>query len=369
MLEGRHVGRIPAEGLEASYGLGPDRKRAKVKDISLTGVYLFTSDSLPLGIKVSLALQRWTISGVPPPAVQMRARSVRQGGDGVGLTFVHEDMDSEAWMELVVKAVNLSAQKDPVRVLRIAKAVAFLRRISPAAEHESLQLILEELSYESGERALDVVLQANEFLAMRGARIRNDVSPQVILRILEYALRTSERWVRQYWAGLLAACSREGSDDAKNLSWVALLSRLTAVQIRILIAACTRAIQIKQPTGIAALRECTCTADQIRQITGTSDLGAIERDLDSLYFLGLLEQTIKSDPFEPIDRANLTPTQVALKLYAMCKGRNKPEESTFDGSPEVAFRSHESLTAPDCPQNQFTELDQTSATAGFSVRR
>jgi hypothetical protein len=58
---------------------------------------------------------------------------------------------------------------------------------------------------------------------------------------------------------------------------------------------------------------------------------AIERDLNHLYELGLMELTVRPILCEEVERVNLTPTILALRLYAQCKGQPAPPE-TLEGA-------------------------------------
>jgi hypothetical protein len=327
ILEHRRDRRLSAQQIHASYSAGAKPIPARVKNISSTGIYLLTSERWPPGTYVDLSLRRRSaLEDEQPPSVHLRARIVRIGLDGVGLVFEPEHVGTDIWMNLVMKAVNVSVHKDAVRVLRVSRALAFLRRVSPAAESKVLQHIAGESIYESGERAVETILNAEVLVDSWKLPIRTGVSPEVILRILENTSRANLEWVRQHWAGMLASSVQYWARDRESLQFAAMLSNLDPVQIRILDTACNGALRAERHAGYYFVPKLTCSTAVLQTIAGLSDLVVIERHLDCLYRFNLLEPTIKNSSFEHIDRANLTPTETGLRLYARCKGLLNPPE-------------------------------------------
>ena len=327
MLEHRRERRLSAQHISASYSAGAKPIPARVKNISSSGIYLFTNEHWPPGTCVDLSLQqRSATEDQPPPLVRLRARIVRIGEDGIGMVFESEHVGADIWMNLVMKVVSVSIHKDAVRVLRISRALAFLRRVSPAAESRVLGHISGESIYENGERAVETILNAEVLVESWNLPIRNGVNPDVILNILENTSRVNSEWVRQHWAGLLASSIQYWARDRESLQFSALLSSLDPVQIRILDAACSGALRAERHAGYYFVPKLTCSSAVLQSIAGTSDLAAIERHLDRLYYLNLLEPTTKRSTFELIDKANLTPTETGLRLYARCKGLLDPPE-------------------------------------------
>lgn len=320
LLNCRRGVRIAANELDVTYPRQSEQKSVRIKDISPTGVYLLSSDRWVLGTIVPITLKKWSLHQTSQSSLRLRAKAVRQGEDGVGLTFLYKNTDSAALRNLVGEAAGFHAQRDPLSMLRFTKALAFLSRICPSQESESMKVIRGELAYESGERALGILVAADELVERRELETRPDVSPAVINRILEECTRTGEECVRPAWAGLLASTAARGSNDQKTLYFVGLLAKLDSVQLRILTFACARSIYMWNDSDKIVPKPFVCKAEEMRKITRLSDLNHIERALDHLYELGLLEQTVKDDPFSSIREANLTPTQTGLSFYSECNG-------------------------------------------------
>lgn len=260
----------------------------------------------------------------PQPSLQFRTRAVRHLKDGMELAFLYEYIDTAAWLSLVDEATPRIADGGAMRMLRFTRAIAFLCRICPSREAESLNLILGEMAFESGEKSLDILLRAEELLSRCDLFVRADVSPALICRILFEGSKAETGWVWQYWAGLLAAASLQGANDEKNMKLADLLSLLDTVQLRILAAACTRPNPPSTGPGEFKTQYSVCTAETMRRITHIRDLAQIECALDRLYEHGLLCRTVKRDPFALIETANLTPTRAGLALYAKCMGHLRP---------------------------------------------
>ena len=320
--ERRKDGRVPVRGLDVSYWTGLEQRRARIKDISPTGIYLLTHERWLPGTSVQLTLQRkGFLDHVSRPQVRLRARTVRLGDDGVGLKFLHEHINDADWIKLMGRATTLVEHSDGVYLFRFTKALAFLLHFAPAGESRILKLITEDLVRERAERAIEIVLKAEEMLTAQGCAQRTGISPDLILRILEDGSKTHQEEMEQSWAGVLASSATEGSVDEDGMIYAELLSKLEASHILILAAGSACAMQMGWKPDSVLPQSLICTADEIKKITGKRDLAVIERDLHHLYELGLLELTVKEIPFTPIEQANITPTTLGMYLYARCSGQ------------------------------------------------
>jgi hypothetical protein len=335
LLEHRREKRFPAQELNASYPAGSRQKRVRVKNISISGLYLYTRDHWPPGTTVNLTLQqRSVIPDHKPAAVRIRTRSVRLGMDGVGLVFEPEHVAPDVWTGVMVKAAGVSVHQDSIQVLRVSKALSFLRRVSPVSEPKVLDHIAGESVYETGERAVDTILNAESLVESWNLPIRTGVSPNVVLGILQNASRAADDAVRHHWAGLLASSAQYWARDRESLYFVALLARLDPVQIRILDAACSRALRAERHAGYYFPPKLTCSREMMRSITGISDLFTVEQHLDRLYHFDLLQRTTKRSAFDQIEQANLTPTDIGLKLYVRCRGLLEPPDAPVRTPPK-----------------------------------
>ena len=334
LRERRKDARVPTRGLEAFYAAGGERKRAAIKDISPAGICLAIKEPLRPGSSVVLTLRRKTLEEAECGThVSMPSRVIRADGAEAGLEFVHEHIDAAGWSGLVLKAAQLSARNDGVRVFRIARVIAFLQRISPAGAAQFLKAITGGMSYDGEERALEIVLRAEEMLGSRGQAPRSGVDANLIQRILDRGVNLDswETDVVQCWAGLLATSSLEGSDERESLRFAELLSRLEQGAIRILNAGCVMALAVGWNEGFVFPQRIQCGMDAMKKIVGARNPLAVDSGLNRLHELDLLQKSVKPPSFEPMMQMDITPTGLGLKLYARCTGRLEVPEARAAG--------------------------------------
>ena len=326
--ERRGAMRYSPTELDASWQSGRESSQLKIKDISPTGIYVFTENRWQPGTSLQLTLQGRAVVGENSRLqVRLWARAVRFGEDGVGLSFEQKPVDGDAWAITVAKAAVLSGKDDPVRLLRTAKELAFLFQVSPSAEGRLLEMLSSRMNREGAERAIEMVLKAEELLASRAWEIRTDVSPTLLLQILEDGSKPDEQQTRQMWTELLATSCSVGTDDVESMKYAVLLSELDPPEMRVFLAACSRAMRVGWEPGFKFCRNLHCPVGEIRQISRIQDTVSIERVMNHLYGLGLLEQTERPLVFAQIEEVNLTPTVFGLKLYARCQGELELPES------------------------------------------
>jgi hypothetical protein len=348
----RRSERRPAPGLSAYHStdlattdpatIAPSSKQDEIANISSTGVYLLTDERWPPGTIISLTLQR---KGPPESSSERRitlpAKAVRWGKDGVGLSFaLPTEMDRHLWESLLDSSPETVEPDDVVREFRLAEAMAFLMRICPAAEEKVKSLLFGGISNIRALSAVEIALKAEEMLAaLSDATLcdatppnatpfdatafhatRARILPRLLLRILEDGSWASDESIQHMWSGLLATgCTRDEMLESEE-PFADIFSQLAATHVHVLAAGCKRAVKTVSEDGSVGALPLVCTREDIIKMTGWHDLVRIERDLEHMTDLGLLEKSIKSASFLTLDEANITPTPFALKLYARCNG-------------------------------------------------
>ena len=335
--ERRSNGRMPAPDLDVSYSTEREQRKARIKDISATGLYLLTDDPLQPGTKMELTLQRGNleesyglqdvVTDQPRAQVNLRAKTVRVGDDGVAVTFSDDSTDASLWANLMRVVEQLTGETDQVRLFRMTKALSFVVHISPAAEADMIQIITNRMSVERAARAIEISLKAEEIAAGHPGPLRSDVPSHLVLSILEDGSKVEEEQTRRMWAELLASSCHQGADDELNLTYAGLLSKIDAVQMRIFDASCRLAMRVGWEPGLKFHQDLHCSAEDIKKITQIQNLMGIERDLNHLFELGLLEPTDRPILCQQIEQVNMAPKLLALRLYALCKGQPGPPES------------------------------------------
>lgn len=328
LAERRKDGRIPARGLEVSYRAGSEQKRAKAKDISTTGIYIYTEERWPPGTAVELTLQRRSLLGGDARLkARLRTRCARLDDHGAGLTFVENPAYSDLWSNAMEKAAEIAAESEPVRLFRTARALAFLLRVCPPAENGVARRMVEGFSAERVDCAVQFVLAAEELLAPQSCATSPAIAPALLQRILEDGSKAAEEETQQLWAGLLAAACRDAAHAESASRFAALLSKLDSTHALMLGAACARAMRTGWKSGLVLRHNLHCTPDEIRRITRLRDLVAIERHLHHLHFLGLIGETARPLGCAPLEQINITPTPLGLRFYSYCQARTDLPEA------------------------------------------
>lgn len=333
-LRERRAGvRVHTRGLEAFYSSGGERRPAPIKDIGPAGICLAAGDAMLLGTKIEVTLRRMAIEEAEcGTRVSLPARVVRVGNREMGLKFVPEHIDSAAWPKLVMRAMELSVRNDGVRVFRVARALAFLQRISPSAEAPLLESMSGGMSRDGEERALEVLLLAEDRLLSQGQAPQRRVDEKLVQCIVDRGvnLDTFEADMAHRWAGLLAASTLEGTDDEESAKFAELLSKLNLGAVRVLTAACEKAMELGWEKGFVFRERVKYRLDEIEKIVGPRNVKSIDREIDRLRKLGLLKRAEQASAFD-LDEVELTPTVLGLRLHARCTGRLDVPEARAGG--------------------------------------
>ena len=314
--------RKPAQGFVAHHESDSVAHRDDIKDISSTGLYLLTQERWLPGTVVSLTLQmKSPLEEVSQRRITVQAKAVRWGDDGVGLSFaLPDDPDSLHWRSLLQSAAEQSEPNDALDLGRLARSFAFLCRICPQAAEEVMQFIRSGLTKVRTTNAVHILLRAEALLPSDSDNNKLGARPQIVAKILEAGSWAEEDWIQQLWAGLLAtSCNLEGGDES-NRSLVDLFSQFAEVHLRILRYACLRATNILSIAGPFSLPPVICTREEIMEITGSREILRIERAIQHLRNLGVLEQPVESAPPSGHYESNITPSSTGIHLYARCKG-------------------------------------------------
>lgn len=334
LSERRKDERIPFRGLDAFYWTILGEKRAKIKDISATGLFLLTAERWPPGTIVLLTLRgRGLLEREARSQVRLRVRCVRLGDDGVGLTFVEEPSTAEIWSRSMAVATELFPGSHAIRLFRASAAIAFLLRISPSLEAPLVSLV-SGFGRHRAEHLIEIALRAEELLGPSERDPQSTVSSDLFLRILDEASKTSQEEVQRCWAGLLASCLQPADDE--SLGHVVLMSKLDRDHVAILTAGCTRAMRIGWEPEFVFSSPLHCSSDEIRTITGIRNLVAIEGNLNHLHHLGLLEKTVKPLGCEQLEQVNITPTGLGLKLFIRWNGQHELPRARDFAAPDCA---------------------------------
>ena len=322
--ERRHAERRPLEGLVAYEQSSEGPRKMDIGNISSSGIYLLTEQKWNPGEVISLSLQRsGPFERAPERRIDLHADPVRCGSDGIGLSFVWpEGMDLRLWDSPVVTNVYEAEPDYIVREMRMARALAFLRRICPAAADQARILLHTVLSNVRVANAVEIALKAERLLMGEPNAQSLLAHPELIIRILEDGSWVDVDSIQQLWAGLLAtSCTIEGQDES-NRVYINLLSLLAPIHTRILSAACGKAVKVMADVEVEASPHLVaCSPEEMAQLTGSSNLVKVHRSIAELSELGLLERTAKASVRSVSSVTRSRPTPLGLEMYARCNGQ------------------------------------------------
>ena len=308
---------------------GTDVKHDPVRDISATGVYIFTKERWPVDSVVSLTMQRQgALELLAERRITAHARVVRCDNDGVGFSFVvPKDSQAAQWKTLLDHLVQESMPKDMESLVRLAEALAFLSRICPDGAIDVTQLMREGFSSHKVGHAVNIVLDAQTLLKSNpeGSEVR--LPPSLLIRVLEQATNTEEDWLQQLWAGLVvSSCSTDGNDES-NRRFVDLFGMLTPVPIKLFTIVSAVSSKFANEYGTVTARPLACKIDDITTATGARGV-QIERELERLAAVGLIEKKSANTPMlAPTGEVVITASSLGLELFARCNGhKGRPSD-------------------------------------------
>jgi hypothetical protein len=210
---------------------------------------------------------------------------------------------------------------------------AFLSRIClPAAEEYGL-LLQDRVRTWRGENAAKTLLRAKNQLESLPDGNRVGAHPRLAHAIIDESSWTDNDEMQALWAGLLVSACTEGGRDESNKIFVDILAKLTGPQVRVLQYACAHAEKRRTASGLIMARELAVGLDLLREVAGTDEVHQLDRDLDHMRGLNLLEQMGGFNPDDSTMTANLTPTALALNLYVRCQGVRLAAVDFFDALP------------------------------------
>lgn len=228
-------------------------------------------------------------------------------------------------------------------------AGAFLGRIClPAAEELGL-LLRDKVSAWRAQNAARIALKAERLLEQNTTAPDLQAHPRIVGKVLEHGSWEDDETVQEMWAGLLAsACSQDGQDQ-RNLIFINLLEQMTSSQAKLVQIVCQKAEKFRSPQGYIVAKNLVVSGAEAMEMLGTTDVHDADVQLDHLREIGLI-----FFGFEPYtDRADLTPTALALHMFARSMG--------FRGSSIDYFQVPEnSPTSPNDETATPSEAPETS---------
>jgi len=234
-VDRRSAERQPVDNFSAYRWNGSGLAQEPVKDISSTGLFILTEERWRPGTMLTLTLQRQgPLEMSPERRIEVRAKVVRCGEDGVGLAFVlKDDPESHQWVSLRESLIERAKPEDMLSLVRLVEAVAFLSRICPGEAEKVRQLVHDRLSNHQLANAVAIALKAESLLAVNPATNTQRASADLVVRIVEDGSCTGEDWLKDFWGGLLATSCAVDARDKSSLMFVEMFSKLATYLCRI----------------------------------------------------------------------------------------------------------------------------------------
>lgn len=321
--------RRPAPHFGAYRWSGSSLVKEAVRDISSTGAYLVTKESLEPGAFVSVTMQKdGPLETNRSRRITAFARVARRGDDGVGLKFaLPTDEHTKRWTNLIESVLELTRTEDMQIFVRTNEAIGFLSRICPDSSEEIEQLLRGRMSSHNIGNAVEITLRAQKLLLNDPAPddLRADVS--LIIRVLEEGSRSDDLWLLDFWGGLLAAsCSFAGKDQS-NVEFVDLFGKLVIAQVRLFDFINSKTEKTVSEYGAINVKPIICKVEDLVSISGLREY-QLDRDMQYLEELKLIEKKRLTSPAMAQTNQVLTfPTGLGMHLYARCHGfRGAPED-------------------------------------------
>jgi hypothetical protein len=325
-LETPRAERRHAPGLGAQYGVESPNLPATIKDISTSGIYLFTEKRLNTGEVVTLVLRQ---EGDPESSAEtqfsVHAQVVRQGEDGIGLSFVlPPGLDVNLWGVLVRNIVTLTNREEIAEMFRTLRTILFLCRLCESGAEESILLLGGGLHPDRTATIINIALAAENQLATMPDGERMHAHPKLVASILLSGSWAIDEFTVQLWAGLLVtSCSLESPDDSNQI-FVDLLVQLTPTQSRIYSLGCRRVLGLVPAPLNASADSIVITPKQMIELTNEHDLNRAKTDIAYLYNLGLIRKNFDFTSYQDVEDFDITPSELGIELYKHCHGSREP---------------------------------------------
>jgi len=328
--------RLTPSGIGALYGPESPSWPAGVKNISSTGIYLATEKRLQTGEVINLVLLEEEVALLeegnaekhPECRVSVHARVVRQGEDGLGLSFVlPPGLDSALWGVLVRNIAMLKVRSQIEEMFRILRTILFLCHLCYTEAGESILLMGGQLTSERVDRLIKIAITAEDRLASEPDFERMRTDPKLLAHILRDGSWAEDEVLLKLWTGLLvSSCSVDASDESNHVL-ARLLSHLGAEPLKIFVHGCERVLASAAEVGSSASGSVHVDVEEMNRITGRADLRRPGFVMTQLNNLGLLAKVFVVSSYVTVESYDITPSRLGLELYQHCLGqRGKVDE-------------------------------------------
>ncbi len=197
----------------------------------------------------------------------------------------------------------------------------FLKLVCTPALGEIGGMLNDKVRYWRLKNILSMLEKSRGKLQVVNDKLKLKSNPRIALSIIDNASLIDDSELQDMWAGLFASSCINGANDDENLLFVDLLKQLTKSQASILKYAVENSSKIIHKNGLVVPGELYKHSTSLQDITGISNIHRIDRELDYLRTLGLLDSSNGGfDAFQSELIACITPTYLCLSLFVKCNG-------------------------------------------------
>lgn len=211
----------------------------------------------------------------------------------------------------------------------------FLKTVCVPALEEFGLLLKDKVRHWRLNNISRILSKAQGKLGFENESLHIQAHPRVALAIMDNGSLNDNDEIQEMWAGLFASsCTKEGQDD-ENLIFVDLLKQLTLCEARIIKYSCESSRKILYENGLFVGDELKIDCKTLIEISGIKEIHRLDRELDHLRSLELIGGGLGSGGFSASDHtltADITPTALALNLYAKTQGHNTDPRFYWQGN-------------------------------------
>lgn len=253
--------------------------------------------------------------------ISIHARVVRQGEDGLGLSFVlPTGLDATLWSVMVRNIALLSDKAQIEEMFRMLRTILFECHLCGSEAGEAIALLGGQLNPLSVASLLKITILAEEQLATHPHFDRMRAHPKLLAHLLRKGSWVQDEVLLHLWAGLLVGSCTIDTPDDTNLVCVDLLGHVGPEQARIWVYGCERALETVTEDHAVPGAAVTLSTEEMKRIADRTDLNRASQDTAYLYHLGLMEKLFDFTSYRPVDSFDITPSRLGIELYKRCRG-------------------------------------------------
>ena len=112
-----------------------------------------------------------------------------------------------------------------------------------------------------------------------------------------------------------------------NRQFVDLLVNVTPTQALIFVLACNKAMAVMSETEDRPSTRILFTPEEMKQLTGKTDLTRVATDIAYLFHSGLVDRNFDFTSYIPTENFDITPARLGIDFYRKCQGHLADAES------------------------------------------